>query len=370
MEKICERKNCCGCYACLNACPKNAIYMKEDEAGYIYPAIDTKLCVGCGICEVLCKSRKNIKKNETIKCYSAFSGDNIVHSTSSSGGIAYEMMRKIIGDNGCAYGVSSFLDDDNSVSFARISEKRNIRQVQGSKYVQAYVKNTFKNVKEDLESGLKVLFIGTPCQVVGLKAFLSKEYECLITVDLVCHGVMSQKILFNDINQEFDYITFRGKDGFTIITKNNGKTNYKKNKYQSDYYYSFLNGFGYRRSCYACDYAEKDRVGDITIGDFWGKSNYKKEKGISAVLINTEKGKTFFNTINSICKNEEKIEDVYISNEQLLHPTRSHEDYNEFLNNALKYSLKYALRRKLGIKKYCIVKIKGVLKSIKDWMMI
>lgn len=362
---ICDKKECCGCYACVDICPKNAIIMEEDENGFIYPTIDEKKCIKCSKCKNVCEIRKSLKKNETKECYSSYSLDESVHKSSSSGGVAYELYKYTIDNGGVIYGVSSFTDNEGDIAFIRTDSIEEIKKMQGSKYVHAYIKDIYSNLLKDLKDNKYVLFIGTPCQVAGLKAFLNKDYINLITVDLVCHGVMPQKTLKSQINKEYDYINFRGESGFKFVAQEKKRIVYNKNKYQSDYFYAFLNGLGYRENCYSCVYAQKKRIGDITIGDFWAKKNYQEMNGISLVLINTQKGKEFFEKIDSLFKEKDVIENAYINNEQLIKPTKKNDDYQTFLNNIKRHNIKFALKKHLG-KEYYIVKIKGILKNIKD----
>ena len=341
---ICEKERCYGCYACLNACPKNAIELVEDELGYVYPKINDNKCIRCNKCKKVCQRNSSAKCNMSKECFSAYSYNDNTHKSSSSGGAAYEISKDIIKNGGIVYGVSSFVDESKDIAFCRIDNVNNLQKIQGSKYVHAYIKNVLSEVIEDLKQNLKVLFIGTPCQVAGLKAFLDKDYNNLITIDIVCHGVMAQKLLFDEIGRKFDYVNFRGNYGFCIVAKKENKIVYNKNKYESDYYFSFLNGMRYRERCYSCEFAQKKRIGDITLGDFWGKDDYKKKNGISLVLINTKKGKEIFNSIDTLNKEKEDISIAYLNNAQLVKPTQKSKDYEEYMQNILKKNLKYALK--------------------------
>ena len=359
---ICKKEDCVGCYACQNVCPKKAIVMSESENG-IFPKINTSKCVECGLCNRVCNRVVNL--NETLECYSAFSKDDKVHIESSSGGIAYEFYRYFIKNKGIVYGVSSYLDSDGDISFIRVDNINDLYKLQGSKYTHAYIKNSYSNILEDLKNDLRVLFIGTPCQVAGLKKTLNKEYDKLLTVDLVCHGVVSQRFLKQEIKEEFDYINFRGRNGYSLIAKKNGKTVYKKNRYESDYFDLFLKGYLYRENCYKCKYAQKKRIGDLTIGDFWGRKDYKKKNGISMILVNTYKGQQFLSDLNTIIIEKERIESAYINNGQLLYPPVKNVDNSLLIKNIKEYGLKKA-KIKMGRKDYYFTKLKGFLKKIKD----
>lgn len=359
---ICNKKKCVGCFACKSICPKNAITMKEEENG-IFPTIDESKCINCNLCKSTCE--KKVQLHNSKNCYSAYSLNKEIHQKSSSGGVAYEICKNIIDHGGIAYGVSSFVDDDGDISFSRISSTKDLYKLQGSKYTHAYVKDAYKNLLKDLNKNIQVIFIGTPCQVAGLKKYLRKDYENLITIDIVCHGVMPQHLLKSEINRDFDYINFRGENGFTLIAKSKGRTVYKKNKYESDYYDLFLNGYGYRENCYTCKYAQKKRIGDLTIGDFWGKADYKQKGGISLILINTVNGEKILKSSLNLKIENEEIEKAYKQNAQLVHPTYKKEDNDLLLENIKIYGLKQAKKRK-NYKTYYKIKIKGFLKKIKD----
>ena len=174
---ICEKEKCTGCYACYNICPKDAIEMKEDEYGNIYPQIDESKCIKCGLCKKICKSKDNMNFNSIKKAYAVWNKDNDIRRTSTSGGAATTLYNYFIENNGIGYGVNNY--EDNKVAFYRICNTEDISRVRGSKYVHAYVENSYREAETDLKDGKKVIFIGTPCQVAGLKAYLRKEYENL-----------------------------------------------------------------------------------------------------------------------------------------------------------------------------------------------
>lgn len=360
--KVCEKNNCYGCYACETICPKKAISMDDNYDG-IYPVINQDRCINCKACSKICN--KEISLHETIECYSGYSIDHAIHNSSSSGGIAYEISKYIIENQGIVYGVSSYLDSDGDISYIRVDQVKDLVKLQGSKYTHAYIKSAYKNAQNDLKNGKIVLFIGTPCQIAGLKKIVGENDKKLFTIDIVCHGVIPQYLLKMEIKKEFDFVSFRGANGFSLIAKKNNKIIYKKNKYESDYYDLFLNGYAYRINCYSCKYAQKNRIGDITLGDFWGKKDYKEKNGISLILVNTDLGRDLVTKIDSIKIEKEIIETAYINNNQLVKPTTMPIDNLHLLGNIKKYGLKKA-KYKNGKVKYEITHIKGKLKRIKD----
>ena len=361
-SRVCPLNKCTGCFACFNICPSNAISFEEDKYGNVHPIIDIDKCTGCNLCRNTCPAlSKNLKFKYPRKCYAAYSKSVGINIKSSSGGVANELGKYIISNNGIYYGVSSYLNN-NEIVFERISKTSELEKVQGSKYVHALVRDTYKKIKQDLEAKKEVLFIGSPCQIAGLKCYLKKEYSNLYTVDLICHGVPSQKLLKEEIGTDFDYVSFRQGNRFNLIAKNNGTTVYEKNKYSSIYYNLFLKGIIYRENCYTCKYARNERIGDITIGDFWRLKDekIKSKHGTSIVLLNTQKGEDLFNKIN-INKKEEIIELGLKNNPQLNYPTKKTIQHDEFLEQYINKSLKqckkiYSIRDHLYI-------IKGNIKE-------
>lgn len=195
---ICSKEKCTGCFACYNVCPKNCISMVEDEYGYIYPRIDEEKCIKCGLCRNICPSLNKVKFNKTIYTYAAWSNNEATRRQSTSGGASAVFANEIVKNRkGIVYGAATA--KNAVVEQLRICDEQNLDKIKGSKYVHSYVKNTYKQVKKDLELKREVLYIGTPCQIAGLKSFLRKEYNNLITVDIICHGVPSQKFLQEQI---------------------------------------------------------------------------------------------------------------------------------------------------------------------------
>ena len=338
---ICSKEKCTGCSACYNICPNKAIVMKEDEYGFIFPFIDENKCTNCNLCRKVCPQLSgNLAFNVPTIAFAMYNKDPQKRKESTSGGAASSFYEMFLKKNGVVYGVSNLYGSVN-FSFIRIEDESDIYKLKGSKYVQCYINDSYKMIKEDLDNNRKVLFIGTPCQVSGLKLFLQREYNNLVTIDIVCHGVPSQRLLFDELkNLNIDIssvgtISFRDEKGFNIkIMNNDGKMVYEKFFLDNDFYRNFLNGNTYRESCYSCNYARKERVSDVTIGDFWGLSKdssvYDDEKkGISLIIPNTEKG---INMVKSIYKDsiieERNINEAYIFNGQLNHPmvkTKAHE---------------------------------------------
>lgn len=381
---ICEKKDCSGCFACYNICPRNAIEMKEDEFGYIYPVIDKKKCINCMLCHKTCPANnKNTSFSKSMDVFALYNKNNHKRLESSSGGAASLFYEYILDNGGIAYGVSNLFSDN--FSFIRVEKKEDIMKLKGSKYVHCYINDTYRLILDDLKNNKKVIFIGTPCQVDGLKNFLKKDYLNLYTIDIICHGVPSQKLLFDELKlQRIDFskvnkIFFRSSNLFALkILDFDNKILFEKQADKIPYYKNFLQGNTYRENCYSCRYARKERISDVTIGDFWGLSKdssiYDNESdGVSLVMVNTNKGKELFNNIRKEAKYEKRnIEEAAKKNEQLNRPAFKNKKYYIFRNNYKKIGYKKTNKKMLSFKEKIVLFIKNnhilynLLKKIKQ----
>lgn len=311
MINIEKKENCCGCSACKNICPVNAISMIEDEKGFLYPIIDYNKCINCGLCEKVCPII-NVKEEEERlpEAYAAFNKDEKIRMESSSGGVFSLIAEYILDKNGCVYG--AVFNDKFEVEHREITSKEDLKYVRGSKYIQSDLKNCFKNIKKQLHNGRLVLFTGTPCQVEALKSFLNKEYENLFLQDLICHGVPT-KIIWK---KYIEYLETENKEKIRNISfrdkRNNGWNKYELlfefqnsqkfvNHSKDIFMKIFINDIALRDSCYNCKFKKKHRESDITLADFWGINNIipemNDEKGTSLVIVHTDKGKKMLNAV-------------------------------------------------------------------------
>lgn len=346
MIQIIDKVKCCGCNACIQICPKHCITQYEDNEGFVYPNVDMRKCVQCGLCRKVCPILHLNKRGTQYRIsYAAKSKDDSLRLNSSSGGIFSVLAKVIIQHNGKVYGAK--FTDDNHVTHFGVSKYEEISLFNGAKYVQSNTNITYIEVESYLKLGIEVLYSGTPCQIAGLKTFLRKDYENLYTIELICHGVPSYKVFSEFLKeQSFDnnlqILSFRDKRfGWTNYCmsfkykniRSNENIRYILNK-DNIFMKSFLSDLYLRPSCYLCFFKNNRSGADITLGDFWGIQevlpNFYDEKGISAVLINTFKGRVLFDLIKKdILYTEVNYQDIYRKNNSLeknayLHPWRDY----------------------------------------------
>lgn len=331
-----NKYECCGCSACLHICSVNAISMRADSEGFLYPQKDVSLCNNCGLCEKICPIEHPIYSNDKPAVFAAYAKDERERMRSSSGAIFYIIAKSIIARGGIVYG--AILDSNLQALHIGVDTLDALDSLRGSKYVQTNLNNVFIEVKQNLIAGRLVYFTGTPCQIAGLKAFLRRSYSNLVTSDLICHGVPSQKLF--DMHLKYlcdiyggdkvvDY-KFRDNKGWggceitTIIKKKVAKLKISPTYDLSPYLYSFMYGYTSRYSCYKCPFATLPRQGDITLADFWGVKeffpNLDTSKGCSLVLLNNKKGCEIWNDVQSdIFSLESNIESASKHNWNMLH---------------------------------------------------
>ncbi|MDD2490456.1 MAG: Coenzyme F420 hydrogenase/dehydrogenase, beta subunit C-terminal domain [Bacilli bacterium] len=310
MIEINNKKECCGCAACMNICPYGCITMVEDEEGFLYPNVDKGKCINCGLCNMVCPMMNNKVKNKKAKeVYACINKDKKVLLNSSSGGVFAALALSIIKENGIVYG--ALYNDSMEVVHKSIDCQELIIKLQGSKYVESKIDNCFKEIKKYLNNNKKILFSGTPCQVAGLKTYLKKDYDNLFTCDFICTGVPSRKIF----KAYRDYYQAKYKSKLTNIEfrhKKNGWLNFgvlfsfnKKKKYQLRYENAYINALYnqliIRPSCYACQFKDIKSGSDIKLGDYWFIKNKHPEfynyNGVSSVIICSKKGQKLFNKV-------------------------------------------------------------------------
>lgn len=308
MIQITDKQKCCGCEACVQACPQRCIRFEPDAEGFRYPSVDVTKCVNCGRCEQVCPVQHPNKPNRPTEVLAAMNTDDIVREQSSSGGVFTLLAERVISEGGVVFGVR--FNDDWQAVFDYTESREGLSAFRGSKYVQARVGHAFQDVKVLLEAGRKVLFAGTPCQVAALRRFLPHADDHLVCMDFICHGVPSPKIWGRFLDEvvpanrhSISSVNFRDKrrgwkQYMTAVGyKNDGVTCIKcLDQRGNDYMDAFRSNLTLRPSCHACPAKGGRSHSDITIGDFWGidQVNAKMDdgRGTSVVMIHTPKGKT------------------------------------------------------------------------------
>lgn len=305
---LCDKKDCTGCAACKQICPQNAIFMEKDEKGFLYPQVDPDKCIGCLLCEKKCPI-KSIERvtNPSPTIYACWIKDQNVRLKSSSGGAFSAIAEYIIKNKGVVWGAAYM--ENLQLTYQYVDNIEDLDKLRRSKYVQAEVNNAFLKIKDQLESGMTVLFTGTSCHIRGLYSYLPKRlYKNLVTVDFICHGVPSPAVFRKYIDwleRKYDdrlvNFNFRDKqygwdNGVLTVGyfQNKGKKIFMND--ENSYFYGMLHDMFIRPCCHECQSNGLNRESDITIADFWGigrkiKFNYENEKkyGISLLALNSEK---------------------------------------------------------------------------------
>jgi coenzyme F420-reducing hydrogenase beta subunit len=304
------RGECCGCYACKEVCPTEAIQMLMDKEGFYYPHVNKEKCIHCGLCERVCVKKENPQivtyEPDYPKVYSAINKDESARMISTSGGVFHVLSKYAIEQReGVVVGVK-FDENMNAVStLARTMD--DVKAFYGSKYVKSEIDGIYAKVKEQLNEGKFVLYSGLPCECAGLKAYLRKDYDNLLISEILCHAAPSPKVFKNYLKflskkykSPVTNVVFRDKRDGWLIHKCSMVIEFKDrkplvaNSRRNNYFRNFLLDNIQRPGCSQCSFTARNRVGDITIGDFWGIHRIDEEmfdnKGTSAIMVNTEKG--------------------------------------------------------------------------------
>lgn len=339
MIQLSDKKDCCGCGACIQSCPKNCISLDEDSEGFLYPKVNIRQCVDCGMCNRVCPVICQGGQHKPLQVFAAKNPNEEIRRQSSSGGIFTLLAEKILEEGGVVFGAC--FNSNWEVVHDYTETLSGVARFRGSKYVQSRIGDSYQKTESFLQEGRKVLFSGTPCQIAGLRLYLRKEYENLLTVDFICHGVPSpgvwreylkniaarraaagkNTVLSSSLDNQDDLsgritsISFRDKvlgwKKFSFVVRGSATDGAEKNSvllsedlHTNIFLKGFLADLYLRPSCYACPAKSGKSGSDITIGDFWGIEyvlpKMDDDKGISAVLINTQKGAHFYNSIDCI----------------------------------------------------------------------
>lgn len=359
MMTVCEKGQCAGCGACVDKCALNAIKIKDSNNCYD-AVIDSVKCIGCNACHSICPNNNMPKLVKTLLWKQGWADDNSIRMNSSSGGVASAIELEFIKRGGV---VSSCCFSSGKFKFDIASTIQDVKSFTGSKYVKSNPEGIYKMIQMELKNNKKLLFVGLPCQVAAVKNFVG-ESENLYTIDLICHGTPSPEILRiflreNNINlDELNDIRFREKNKFRLKADNK----YFSNSITTDNYITtFLDGISYTENCYKCKFAQRDRVGDITLGDSWGSELEQevKEQGVSLILCQTPKGKELLQHTKLILKDVD-LNNAIENNHQLVHPTYKPKQRKKFFVELKK---KDSFKRAF-VKCYLHIYIKNVIKTI------
>lgn len=352
---LCDATNCTKCGACISKCPENCIQFIQNKDGFSYPVIREKDCVRCGLCEEACPvlypySREGFCFPEV---YLAHSKDADVLQQSTSGGIASELNRFFTRDlDGFACGVQN--GQDYIPHFVLLDRTSDVSAVSGSKYVHSMTDDIYTKVKKCLNEGRHVFFCGLPCQVAGLYSFLGKDNEHLITADIVCHGCTEEKFYKSYVdylqkNHGNNIVSIEHtskKRAWSILIQRLVRIQMKDGSekllwsQEDPYLDMFLNGFFFRPACYQCPFAHLPRVGDLTLGDFFGigticPANYLEKQGESMVMVNTEKGKQCYEKLSKyIISEKRELEEAVYYNHNLWTASKKNRLHDAFISDA------------------------------------
>lgn len=351
MINIIEKKDCCGCSACVQRCPRQCISLEADEEGFLYPIINEASCIDCGLCEKVCPVLHSGDAHKPLKVFAAKNNNEKIRVESSSGGVFTVLAELVIEEGGVVFGAK--FDEHWDVIHDYTETKEGLAAFRGSKYVQSRIGDCFNKAKSFLVQGRKVLFSGTPCQISGLKRFLGKEYGNLLTVDFICHGVPSPKVWRMYLNETIareceknsvlpfpihernalvEGIAFRDKClgwkkySFALTLSTTGGSGVKNTVLLSELFLKnpfmrgFLQNLYLRPSCYHCPSKKLKSGSDLTIADFWGMANVLPEldddKGYSVVILN-KPGEIIGKCLDNIDTREIRYEDVLRHNSSI-----------------------------------------------------
>lgn len=343
MIHITDKKNCCGCSACVQRCPKQCIRLEEDTEGFLYPQVDEETCIKCGLCEKVCPILNQADKLSVLEVLAVKNPNDEERMNSSSGGVFLPLAREVINQGGVVFG--AVYDESWEVHHVYAEKIEDVYPMMGSKYLQSKIGNSFKDAERFLKQGREVLFVGSPCQIAGLRTYLrNKQYSNLLAVDFLCHGVPSpgvwrrylaetyggydakeqsrlqatagkNSVLLSSLNatSPIGDIKFRDKresgwKKFRFVVHQNSASKVNQNTvlssdihYDNPFMRGFLSDIYLRPSCYACKCKNGVNHSDLTIADFWGINliapKFDDDKGVGLVLVNTPRGKAYFDKL-------------------------------------------------------------------------
>ena len=339
--QLCDQTKCTQCMACVNACPKDCITMLDAGEGFCIPHIDHEACAECGACMRAChRMEPHVEYNPPLHTLACWTKNDTDRKKSSSGGAFSVLARKVLSMGGVVFGVT--MGKDLKVKHICVDRAENIYLLQGSKYVQSYLGDTYKKVREYLKADRWVLFTGAPCQVSGLLTFLRKKYENLITADMVCHGVPSQRAFDafcerTHLKGNCDGVSFRFTEGWgfqlarelvsptkDVDSSSAPVVRMPVNPKNAWYMRAFNRSLMFNEACYTCPYAIPQRVSDFTMADYWGLGthapfNHPTIKGVSMLLVNNGRAWDLLQGCDDLFYEERTLAEAIEGNHNLSH---------------------------------------------------
>lgn len=367
MIQINHKEKCCGCEACVQICPKSCIRMESDSEGFLYPLVDKNICINCGLCEQVCPCLHFFEKRMPKHVLAIQSLDDVVREESSSGGGFTELAIWILRQNGIVFGVRFSASWKVEHTYTETIE--GLAAFRGSKYVQSNVGDTYKQVRNFLKQGRWVLYVGTSCQISGLKHFLKKEYEHLLAVEVICHGVPSEKVWLSYLRElsgkQLNRITsvlFRSKitgwKNYSFVCQYNGQTHheiYSKNIYMK----GFLDDLYLRPSCYQCPCKGFATGSDLALADYWGvhllQPELDDDKGTGIIFLFSDRLYPILKNLNmSVCEVKPSIDTLSLYNQGIRGVLKrplviKRKLFFYGINRGVSFSWLICLTRKLGI---------------------
>lgn len=375
MAKLIDQSICTGCSACVACCPRDAITMSEDVEGFLMPTIDAKKCVDCGLCVKTCPVLSEHLRDESPSCYAAKANDAELVRQSSSGGLFSVFAMDVLSRGGVVYG-AAYVGENLDVKHIRVNSQEGLASLRGSKYVYSETNTIYRSVREDLKTR-PVLFSGTPCQIAGLKAYLKREYDNLLAVELICHGTPPAR-LFNGLKREMSElhgrltgISFRDKaEGWGSRAMTGWYASGEKIRETgnlNDYFKAFIAHLTLRHSCEDCRFNDGKSGADVTLGDFWGVTNtipdLNDNTGVSAVLLHSAKATAIFERLDCY-KQKVDLSDITPGNPSYQAPRTADKNRNAFMAMANAHGIHVAKKRFMREAKYIL--LRRIYRKIKN----
>lgn len=367
-----DKKECCGCHACANACPQKCVSMEIDEEGFWYPHINNvENCIDCGVCKQVCPILHSVVDSTESEpfAYAVKNMNDDERKNSSSGGLFVLLAKQTLKEGGIVFG-AALSDTCRSLEHIGVEYIENLHILQGSKYLQSKIGDSYCQVKTALDSGKTVLFSGTPCQIEGLHRYLKKDYENLLCVDLACHGVPSPKVWNHYVSYQesiadasVQKISFRSKKHgwkkFSVLLEFNNATIYEATLSKDLFMQAFMNNICLRPCCSSCHFKKLNRVADITLADFWGIEGvlpeFYDDRGVSLALVHSNKGMHAMKRIESqMCFMQVETQEAISGNAAILSSVTAHRNRKKFFRalNEMPFDqlVQKYVREKLSIK--------------------